>query len=105
MEHHHPPDPNAAIVLDIGGDVGAAVLSSPSALDGEEIEIRRAGMPWDGTHVAFHPRVLGAQQVVAAVFPSLRSGRWEARRRGDDASPVATVDVTGGRVTRIDFAG
>jgi len=103
VEHHHAPDPAAAIVLDIGGDIGAAVVRAPDALDGEEIEIRRSGTPWDGTHVAFHRRLLGAEQVVAAVFPHLPSGRWEARRRGDDEGPVVVLDVGGGRVTRIDF--
>ena len=105
MEHHHPPDPTAAIVLDIGGDVGAAVVRAPDDLDGEEIEIRRASAPWDGTHVAFHQRLVGAERFVAAVFPNLRSGRWEARLRGDDASPIALLDVRGGRVSRVEFPG
>jgi len=57
-----------AVVLDIGGDVGALVIGTPAELDGAEIEIcpvgRRAGRPdegagwwageWRGVHDAGH---------------------------------------------------
>jgi hypothetical protein len=50
-----PENPHAGegmVVLDIGGDVGALLVSAPSDLDGAEIEIcpsgRRGGAPDDG---------------------------------------------------------
>jgi hypothetical protein len=66
--HGHPhsgstetlPDPSGpgSVLVDIGGDVGAAVVTTPPSLDGEEIEIRPDPGEWTGRHVAVRPRPL-----------------------------------------------
>jgi hypothetical protein len=97
--HHHADGP---VVLDIGGDIGAALVIGDDALGGREVEIRRHGRQWDGEHVAFHRRNTDAGAVTAAVFPRLRSGTWEVRLRdapADDAPPA--FGVTGGQVTHV----
>ncbi|HKC27087.1 MAG TPA: hypothetical protein VKB75_03655 [Jatrophihabitans sp.] len=110
-----------AVLLDIGGDVGAVVVAAPAHLAGAEIEIcpegRRSDEPdegrgwWAGewrahpSHVAWpHVAVLrrrtptGAQ--FAAVFPGLRAGSYELWLR--PAQPTAVVvSVAGGEVTSI----
>lgn len=42
------PDAAGVVIVDIGGDRGAAVISTPRELAGAEIEIRAAGTEWDG---------------------------------------------------------
>ncbi|MDQ6782931.1 MAG: phospholipase [Actinomycetota bacterium] len=96
------PGPSAgAVVLDIGGDVGAAVVVTPPSMDGLELEIRRAGGAWDGTHVAVRQRCQPRGQTkYAAVFPSLTRGTYELRVRFTKGSAVfPAIVVAGGQVT------
>lgn len=101
MHTHHltGPSEEGSVVVDIGGDVGAAVVSTPASLVGSEIEIRRYGTAWDGTHVAIRERHVSTGVLHAAFFPGLEYGKYEVRLRGDDAGPVATLTVEGGRVS------
>ena len=100
MDAHHllGPSEEGSVVLDIGGDVGAAIVHAPAALAGSEIEIRRAGAPWDGTHVAVRARHVPDGEMYAALFAALGQGSYEVRLRGDAKGPVAFLDVEGGRV-------
>lgn len=86
-------------MVDIGGDVGAAIVSTSSSLVGFEIEIRQRGAAWDGTHVAVRERHVSGGVMHAALFPTLECGTYEIRLRGDAASPVASFTVEGGRVS------
>lgn len=89
-----------SVVLDIGGEVGAAAIYVPASLAGEEIEIRAVGESWRGTHVAVRERVLPDRTVWAALFPALTEGGYEIRvKDGDPAGSTGTVAVTGGQVT------
>jgi len=91
------------VVLDIGGDVGAAIVVASKELDGDEIEIRRVGRSWDGTHVAVRARPWLGEPVYAAVFGSLPSGPYELRLRGRVDGSVHSIDVRGGAVTETLF--
>jgi len=91
-------------VLDIGGDVGAAIVHAPAALAGCEIEIRRRGAPWDGTHVAVRARHVPHGEMYAALFPALGHGSYEVRLRGDTKGPVSSLAVEGGRVVEAHLA-
>ncbi len=89
-----------SVVLEIGGDVGAAAIYVPASLAELEIEIRGVDEPWRGTHVAVRERMLPDRTVWAALFPSLREGNYEIRvKDGDPSGPIGSVTVTGGRVT------
>jgi hypothetical protein len=121
----NPHSGQGAVVLDIGGDIGALVLTTPPDLDGAEIEIcpagRRNGPPdeggdwWQGEwrshrhshehahgpawpHVAVLPRPMGAGIGHAAVFPALRQGSYEVWVRPHGATALVVM-VTGGAVT------
>lgn len=91
-----------SVVLDMGGDVGAAVVRGPARLEGSEIEIRADKASWDGSHAAFRQWETAAGRVVAAVFPQLAEGWWAARVR-DRSGPVIDFQVTGGRVTTVTY--
>ncbi len=104
MEQLPQPSQPGSVVLDIGGDAGAAIVAAPASFNGAEIEIRRHGASWDGTHVAVRARHLADGVVHAAVFGSLRSGHYHVRIRGSGRQgPAGTFEVQGGRVTRAEL--
>jgi hypothetical protein len=88
------------VVLDIGGDVGAAVVLVPAGLVGSEIEARPVGrtvahLPHVG--VVARPAPDGSV-VPSAVFGALAAGEYDLYQR--PAGPVRVrVAVTGGAVT------
>lgn len=99
--HEPEPAPSAAgsVVLDIGPGVGAAVVMTPEPLSGTEIEIRRAGEAWRGTHMAVRPRHGAGDTRYAAIFGSLPQGSYEFRVRGVCApTPALTLQVEEGGV-------
>ncbi len=96
--HLDGPSEKGSVLLDIGGDVGAAIVRTPASLVGCEIEIRRCGTAWDGTHVAVRERRVSGAAVHAALFSGLGHGDYEVRIRGEADSPTVTFTVEGGRV-------
>jgi hypothetical protein len=91
--HEATPGPSDAgcVVLDIGPGVGAAVVMTPDSLSGAEIEIRRAGEAWRGTHMAVRPRHGAGDTRYAAIFGSLPQGSYEFRVRGVFAATPALI--------------
>jgi len=87
------------VVLDIGGEVGAAVVWTSGALEGSEIEIRRLPADWEGSHVSVRARPPAADPSYAAVFGCLRAGRHELRLRASKGGTVCRIEVRGGEVT------
>jgi hypothetical protein len=94
-----------AVLLDIGGDIGALVVAMPDALVGREVELRPVGRAVsEGEHLP-HVSVLNrprdgrdAPTVATAVFPSLEQGVYALYMRPD--GPVRlTAPVVGGEVT------
>ncbi len=110
----HRPNPPAAVenpyagqgavLLDIGGDVGALIVSMPTHTIGLEVEIRPAGSTSQGghhhfPHVAVVPRPTAFGIAPTLVYPSVHQGDYELFPL--PAGPVAmTTTVTGGEVTR-----
>jgi hypothetical protein len=88
-----------SVVVDLGGDVGAAIVSTPASLVGSEIEIRRCEAAWDGTHVAVRERQVSGGVMHAALFPGLEYGNYEVRLRDDSSGSVTQFTVEGGRVS------
>lgn len=98
---HGAPD---ALVLDIGGDVGALILYADDALVGAEIDLTPEGVAGHpATHTAIRRRRATAQDVVCGVYPHLTAGRYTVW--GLDHRPVAVVDIIGGRVGELDLTG
>jgi hypothetical protein len=101
MAVEHPGDAGPA-VLELGQEVGAAVIYTAAALDLAEIEIRPDDRNWNGEHTAVRKRP-GRPPVYAALFFALRQGRYQVRVRG--TGPALNVQVTGGRVTEVCMSG
>lgn len=103
MELPVGPSEAGGVILDIGGDIGAAIVRTSPTLAGSEIEIRRAGDPWAGIHTAVRERRLPNGAMYAALFGALVSGHYEIRVRDYPTSPVVSVEVEGGKVTGAEF--
>jgi hypothetical protein len=101
MEPLWGPSCEGSVVLDIGAGTGAAIIYAHESLAGSEIEIRRSGIPWDGTHTAVRRRDLREAVCFAGVFGSLPAGEYELRIRGIDHSPVVPLVVHGAAVAEV----
>ena len=108
-EHRHPhshpvEQANAfagqgAVLLDIGGDIGALVVMMPQTMEGTEIEIRPIGDAAGSapTHVGVVARPGQHGRVPSIVFPELPEGDYELYER--PAGPVTfTATIRGGEV-------
>ena len=90
-----------SLVLDIGGEIGALLVTAGPDLAEEEIEISPGADPTaKRSHNVVHARrdrgvVLG----YSAVFPSVPAGEYTVWRR--DGSPHVLVTVHGGQVTQV----
>ncbi len=90
-----------SLILDIGGTVGALVITTGPELAEEEIEISPGVDPTTRrTHNVVHPR-RGRDVVMAyaAVFPSVPAGEYTVWNH--DGSPHTVVTVHGGQVTQL----
>ena len=91
-----------SVLLDIGGDVGAVVVTMPAVMLGKEVEIRPARA--DGSAHAHHPHVAvvnrpaGGIRIPSLVFPELLEGRYQLVEKGTEATRLS-LDVRGGEVT------
>lgn len=95
--------PSAPVVIDIGGDIGAAVVMADPSLAGHEVEIRARESQWDGRHVALHRRQTTTGQCTAAVFAGLPAGEWDVRLRDRTQAAFVGLSVQGGRVTTVNL--
>jgi hypothetical protein len=120
-----------SVLLDIGGDVGALVVTMPAGMVGVEVEIRPVGAavqaaghghshedhdhagdhhdhhdPAGGhhPHVAVVPRPVKDGVVPSLVFPELVEGRYELYVKETDDVEL-TVAITGGAVTSTEWPG
>ena len=97
------------VLLDIGDDIGAVVVSMPASTEGLEVGIRPAGARADPPsdyhshgappHVAVVARPTGAGLSYALVYPAVLEGKHELFPL-PDGPVVLTVSVAGGTVTR-----
>ena len=122
MTAENPHAGQGSVLLDIGDDIGAVVVTMPAEMDGLEVEIRPAGQdhaaastghppshdhahghdhahsPWP--HVAVVGRPTPGGVVYSLVFGEVREGRYELYIRPE--GPVRlVVDVVGGHVTEV----
>ena len=88
-----------ALVLDIGGDVGAVVVYADGGSTGRQLDLTPAGSARSHhLHNVVRRRTTPAGETVfAAVFPEVREGRYALW--GADDEPVAELTVTGGEVS------
>jgi hypothetical protein len=122
----NPHAGRGSVMLDIGGDIGALVVTMPSSMAGVEIEIAAegSGHPAHGhkhehghghghghthghghrPHVAVVNRPTADGAVPSLVFPELVEGSYELFDKGLD-EVLLTADIVGGRVTFLEWPG
>jgi hypothetical protein len=114
-EHHHddhvhvqveapyvdegPTDgPPEALLLDIGGTVGALVLYADEACLGLEIDVTLVGAPRSHhMHTMIRRRRAVDREFIAGVYPELEEGAYTVW--GIDDAPLGEVTIVGGRVS------
>ena len=117
--HENPHAGQGSVLLDIGGDIGALVVTMPPSMAGEEVEI----LPGHGhghahghahahgdahgrghrPHVAVVNRPVAGGEVPSLVFPELRAGSYALVPKGTDDVRLR-VEVRGGQVTTADWS-
>lgn len=105
--HEHPLEGyhvhGGAPALDIGGDIGAMVVTMDAASLGTELHLRSEHEPPTTVHTGVWERGQGGATVVAAVFPDLVEGTYHLLDHAGEA--VRRVQVVGGQVTSVDLRG
>lgn len=104
VDAENPFAGQGSVLLDIGDDVGALVVSMPASMVGVEIEIRPVGADVHGhyPHVAVVARPVGADLVPSLVYGDLTEGSYELYEKG--GGPVRlTVAVAGGSVAEAEW--
>ena len=105
-----------AVMLDIGGDIGALVVTMPQGMAGVEVEIRPLDAQDHGHHHAHghdhghahHPHVAVVERPVAGgrvpslVFPEVVEGRYGLYEK-ETYDVRLVVDIRGGEVTDADW--
>ena len=109
-EVENPFAGQGSVLLDIGGDVGALVVTMPAAMVQVEVEIRPAGTRRHAReqerghdhqhhpHVAVVERPVQNAVVPSLVFPELVEGAYELCVKQTDHVQL-TAEVMGGKVT------
>jgi hypothetical protein len=92
-----PPD---ALVLDIGGDIGALILYSEEVCLGHEIDLTPVGAPRSHhVHTMIRRRRGVDREFIAGVYPELREGVYTVW--GLDDRPLGEVTIHGGKVSEL----
>jgi hypothetical protein len=95
--------PAEALVLDIGGNVGALVLYAEEACLGLEVDVTPAGAPRSHhMHTMIRRRRATDREFIAGVYPELVEGTYTVW--GVDGLPLGVVDITGGHVSEFQAA-
>jgi hypothetical protein len=98
--HENPHAGQGSVLLDIGGDIGALIVTMPAEMLGEEVEVvtGHEGSGHHRPHVAVVPRPLGDRTTPSLVFPELLAGSYALVPKGTDDVRLR-VQVRGGEVT------
>ncbi len=108
-----------SVLLDIGGEVGALVVSMPAAMEGVEVEIRpmaartrlvhghrhdhdHSDAHVHHPHVAVVNRPVSGGQIPSLVFPDIVEGRYGLYLKGSDERRLS-VRVVGGEVAAAEW--
>ena len=108
-ENENPHAGQGSVLLDIGGDVGALVVSMAPEMVGVEIEIAPVGGSHGHDHGHGHrPHVAVVDRPVtdghqpSLVFPDLVEGSYELFDKGQD-TVLLTAEIIGGQVTFLEW--
>ena len=90
--------PPEALILDIGGDIGALILYAEESCLGMEIDLTPVGAPRSHhVHTMIRRRRAVNREFIAGVYPELVEGTYTVW--GIDGHPLGEVSVQGGHVS------
>jgi cyclopropane fatty-acyl-phospholipid synthase-like methyltransferase len=90
-----------AVVLDIGGSIGALIINAAPEAVGREIEISLRQPHARRVHNQIHERRVHGTTVFAAVYPDLPEGDYDIWRSHDELA--GSVRITGGQIAEVDW--
>lgn len=94
-----PPD---ALVLDIGGDIGALIVYADEPWLGAEVDLSPVGVPRSHhLHTMVRRRRVSGYDVFAGLYPEVQQGSYTIWAP-TNGSPLGTVEVIGGQVAEFD---
>ena len=102
-DHHdaaHRPH-EEAVVLELGGELGALVVYTDASLLHTEIEISADGSDDERSHKDVLERVVAGRSLYAAVFDRLPAGTYTLWH--DDVARMRGATVAGGSVAELDW--
>jgi len=99
LEAHRPHE--EAVVLELGGELGALVVYTDASLLHTEIEISADGDDDERSHKDVLERVVAGRSLFAAVFDKLQAGDYSLWHRNEAFS--RGVRVTGGEIAELDW--
>lgn len=107
-DHRYGPSSTASVVLNLGEDIGALIIEADASLLGVEIEISPLPRGDEAaqavrTHSMVRQRLTRPEPTYDAVYPDLKEGGYTIWSGPDTAA--ATVEISGGRITRHRFSG
>jgi hypothetical protein len=96
--------PAEALVLDIGGEIGALIMYADEACLGREIDLTPAGAPrTHHLHTLIRRRRAFDRELIAGVYPEVSEGEYTVW--GLDGEPLGVVTVVGGQVAEFQAGG
>jgi hypothetical protein len=99
VDAHRPHE--EAVVLELGGDLGALVVYTDPSLLHTAIEISADGDDHERSHKDVLERVVAGRSLYAAVFDKVPAGAYTLWH--DDVARTRGATVTGGSVTELDW--
>jgi hypothetical protein len=90
-----------AVVLDIGGDLGALILHTDAAMVGVEVEISATGDDDRRTHKDVLEREINGRPAYTAVFDKVAEGSYTLWV--DDRARAREVFISAGAVSELDW--
>lgn len=91
-----------AVVLDIGGDLGALIVHTDAGLLGVEVEISACGQDHSRTHKDVLEREINGRPAYTAVFDKVREGSYTLWVH--DVARSRDVVVSGGSISELDWS-
>jgi hypothetical protein len=91
-----PPD---ALVLDIGGDIGALILYADETCLGSEVDLTPTGAPRSHhIHTMVRRRRATKKDIIAGLYPELPQGTYTIWGL-EDSGPIGEVTIVGAQVS------
>ena len=88
-------------ILDIGGDIGALILTTGGEYAGCEIEVSPIEEPGARIHTAIHERLVSDRVVYAGIYPQLKAGTYRIWIERPELT--SQVTIIGGEVAEVDW--